>query len=148
MVCRWTPDAIVFDSHRSYGTPSYWIQQFFSSSSGATLLDSTLETSSEYIVASAIQYTNPAEKKKYLRIKVVNFDSDPHKFRFCISGLDSKVQASGATTTVITGPNVKEENSFSEPNGIVPQHSSLENASGDMNVVLAPYSLTSFDLLI
>ncbi|XP_027935036.1 alpha-L-arabinofuranosidase 1-like [Vigna unguiculata] len=145
---KWTPDAIVFDSHRSYGTPSYWIQQFFSSSSGATLLDSTLETSSEYIVASAIEYTNPAEKKKYLRIKVVNFDSDPHNFRFCISGLDSKVQASGATTTVMTGPNVKEENSFSEPNRIVPQHSSLEKASGDMNVVLAPYSLTSFDLLI
>jgi len=115
-MCRWTPDAIVFDSHRVYGTPSYWIQHFFTTSSGATLLDSTLETSSKYIVASAIEYTNPSDKKKYLRVKVVNFDTDPHNFAFSVSG--SKVQPSGATKTVITGPNVKEENTFSEPNKV------------------------------
>ncbi|XP_052728569.1 alpha-L-arabinofuranosidase 1-like [Vigna angularis] len=145
---RWTPDAIVFDSHQSYGTPSYWIQHLFSTSSGATLLDSTLESTSDYIVASAIEYRNPSEKKMYLRIKVVNFDSDPHRFRFSISGVDSKVKAYGATRTVITGPNVKEENSFSEPNRIVPQHSSLKNASSDMTLMLPPYSLTSLDLFI
>jgi hypothetical protein len=31
---------------------------------------------------------------------------------------------------------------------IVPKRASLENASNDMNVELAPYSVTSFDLLI
>ncbi|KAK7382534.1 hypothetical protein VNO80_01407 [Phaseolus coccineus] len=137
---RWTPDAIVFNSHESYGTPSYWLQHLFTTSSGATLLDSTLQTSSKYIVASAIEYTNATDKNKYLRVKVVNFDSDPHNFRFSVTGLDSKVQPSGATKTVITAPNVKEENSFSEPNKIVPQHTSMENASADMNVLLAPYS--------
>jgi len=30
---------------------------------------------------------------------------------------------------------------------IVPQHTPLEAASGDMNVILPPYSVTSFDLL-
>ncbi|KAL9321879.1 hypothetical protein ACSQ67_009932 [Phaseolus vulgaris] len=143
---RWTPDAIVFNSHESYGTPSYWLQHLFTTSSGATLLDSTLQTSSNYIVASAIEYTNATDKNKYMRVKVVNFGSDPQNFRFSVTGLDSKVQSSGATKTVITGPNVKEENSFSEPNKIVPQHTSLENASEDMNVLLAPYSITSFDL--
>lgn len=142
---RWTPDAIVFDSHQSYGTPSYWIQHIFSSSSGATLLDSSLESSSDKIVASAIEYRNPSEKKKYLRIKVVNFDSDPQKFRFC---MDLKVKSYGATKTVITGPNVKEENSFSEPNRIVPQHTSLQNPTSDMTLILPPYSFSSFDLLI
>ena len=170
LLCRWTPDAIVFNSHESYGTPSYWLQHLFTTSSGATLLDSTLQTSSNYIVASAIEYTNATDKNKYMRVKVVNFGSDPQNFRFSVTGLDSKVQSSGATKTVITGPNVKEENSFSEPNKvsiihilymhiqqmcifnglfvmqIVPQHTSLENASEDMNVLLAPYSITSFDL--
>jgi len=42
-LCRWTPDAVVFDSHQRYGTLSYWIQHLFSTSSGATLLYSTLE---------------------------------------------------------------------------------------------------------
>ena len=27
---KWNPDAICFDSSRSYGTPSYWVQQMFS----------------------------------------------------------------------------------------------------------------------
>jgi len=64
-LCRWTPDAVAFDFHQRYGTPSYWIQQLFSTSSGATLLDSTLETTSEYIVASTIEYRNPVDKNKY-----------------------------------------------------------------------------------
>jgi len=79
-LCRWTPDAVVFDSHQRYGTLSYWIQHLFSTSSGATLLYSTLE-----IVASTIEYRNPVDKNKYLRIKVLNFDNDPHDFRFSIS---------------------------------------------------------------
>jgi alpha-L-arabinofuranosidase len=28
---QWNPNAIVFDSNRSYGTPSYWVQQLFGS---------------------------------------------------------------------------------------------------------------------
>ena len=86
------------------------ITTFFSTSSRTTLLDLTLETTSEYIVASTVVYRNHAYKNKYLRIKVVNFDGNPHHFRFSINGLDSKVQASRATTTMITGPNEKEEN--------------------------------------
>ncbi|QCD97155.1 alpha-N-arabinofuranosidase [Vigna unguiculata] len=65
---KWTPDAIVFDSHQSYGTPSYWIQQFFSSSSGATLLDSTLETSSEYIVAVSYTHLDVYKRQIYIYI--------------------------------------------------------------------------------
>ncbi|KAL2658097.1 hypothetical protein AAZV13_03G003500 [Glycine max] len=144
---RWTPDAIVFDSHQHYGTPSYWVQHLFSASSGATLLNTTLQNSTDSLVASAIEYTNPEDKKNYLKIKVVNFGSDPQNFRFFISGLASNVQRSGAAKTVLTGPNVKEENSFSEPKRVAPQHTSLEVAHGDMNVVLSPYSVTSFDIL-
>ncbi|KAI5381406.1 hypothetical protein KIW84_UN0753 [Lathyrus oleraceus] len=54
----WIPDAIVFNTYQNYGTPSYWLQQFFIDSNGAIFLNSTLYNSSSSIVASAIQYTN------------------------------------------------------------------------------------------
>ena len=40
----WNPDAIVYDSSRSFGTPSYWVQQMFSSNRGTTVLATELET--------------------------------------------------------------------------------------------------------
>ncbi|KAI5437091.1 hypothetical protein KIW84_023279 [Lathyrus oleraceus] len=92
----WIPDAIVFNTYQNYGTPSYWLQQFFIDSNGAIFLNSTLYNSS----SSIVQYTNSQDGKNYLKVK------------------------------------------------IVPKRASLENASNDMNVELAPYSVTSFDLLI
>ena len=55
---RWNPDAIVFNSSKHYGTPSYWVQKFFRESSGATLLDAKLQTNSSTLVASAITWQN------------------------------------------------------------------------------------------
>jgi alpha-L-arabinofuranosidase len=39
----WNPDAIVFDSLRSFGTPSYWVQQMFSNNRGDVVLSSLLD---------------------------------------------------------------------------------------------------------
>lgn len=69
--CSWNPDAIVFNSSHQYGTPSYWVQKFFAESSGATLLNASLQTNSTSLIASAIAWQNAEEKEKsYLRIKV------------------------------------------------------------------------------
>ncbi|XP_045795310.1 alpha-L-arabinofuranosidase 1-like isoform X2 [Trifolium pratense] len=145
---RWIPDAIVFNSYQNYGTPSYWLQQLFIDSSGAILLNSTLHNSSSSIVASAIEYKNSQDGKNYLKVKVVNFGNTIENIGISIHGLNSSVQPFGSSMTVLTSPNIMDENSFSKPNKIVPQGTSLENASKDMNVGLLPYSITSFDLLI
>ncbi|XP_011015332.1 PREDICTED: alpha-L-arabinofuranosidase 1-like isoform X3 [Populus euphratica] len=55
---RWNPDAIVFNSSKHYGTPSYWVQKFFRESSGATLPDAKLQTNSSTLFASAITWQN------------------------------------------------------------------------------------------
>ena len=68
--CRWKPDAIVFDSYRSYGIPSYWLQHLFTQSSGATYINSKLEGPAS-IVASAIVWQDKPENKSYLKIKVM-----------------------------------------------------------------------------
>lgn len=67
-VFRWIPDAIVFNSSHLYGTPSYWVQQFFTEFSGATLLNSKLKGNSSSIEASAISFQ--ANGKDYIQIKV------------------------------------------------------------------------------
>ncbi|GAU21750.1 hypothetical protein TSUD_328750 [Trifolium subterraneum] len=116
--------------------------------SGATLLNSTLQNSSSSIVASAIEYKNSQDGKKYLKVKVVNFGNATENFEISINGLNSSVQPFGSSIIVLTSANTMDENSFSEPNKIVLQRTSLKNASNDMNVELPPYSVTSFDLLI
>ncbi|XP_061357013.1 alpha-L-arabinofuranosidase 1-like [Gastrolobium bilobum] len=144
---KWIPDAIVFNSYQLYATPSYWLQTLFSESSGATFLNSTLQTASNSLVASAIKYINSVDRKNYLRIKVVNFGSGSENLRISINGLNSNVQLPGSTMTVLTSTNVMDENSFSEPYKIAPRQTSLDNASTNMNVILPPHSVTSFDLL-
>ncbi|KAH9738664.1 alpha-L-arabinofuranosidase 1 [Citrus sinensis] len=146
---RWKPDAIVFNSAQLYGTPSYWVQQFFRESSGATLLNATLLTnSSSSIVASAISWEDSENAKSYLRIKVVNLGSSSVNLKVSVDGLGpNSIKLSGSTKTQLTSTNLKDENSFMEPNKVVPSLTLLENAAKDMDVVISPYSFTSFDLL-
>lgn len=146
---RWNPDAIVFDSSHLYGTPSYWVQRFFADSSGATLLDTTIPANySSSLLASAITWTNSDDDKSYIKIKIVNFGSSPVNLTISISGLDqNSIQKSGSSKTVLTSANLMDENSFSEPNKVVATQSLLENAGKEMDVVILPYSFTSFDLL-
>ncbi|XP_028761340.1 alpha-L-arabinofuranosidase 1 [Neltuma alba] len=145
---RWNPDAIVFNSFQSYGTPSYWVQKFFSESSGATLLNSSLQTTSFSLVASAISWQDSADKKNYIRIKVVNFGSTGVNLEISVNGLDQySAELSGATKTVLTSAKVMDENSFSQPKKVAPMQSALQTAGKDINVALPPYSFSSFDIL-
>lgn len=145
---RWNPDAIVFNSSQQYGTPSYWVQRFFMDSSGATLLNSTLQTNSSALIASAIIWQNSIDSKNYLKIKIVNFGSSSASLKISVDGLGlNSIQQSESTMTVLTSANLMDENSFKEPNKVVPTQKLLDNAGKDMDVVLSPYSLTSFDLL-
>ncbi|XP_058750638.1 alpha-L-arabinofuranosidase 2-like [Vicia villosa] len=144
----WIPDAIVFNSYESYGTPSYWLQHFFIDSSGATFLNSVLQNSTSSIVASAIQYNSSRDGKNYLKVKAVNFENVTQNFNILINGLESKVQQYGSSMTVLTSSNRTDENSFAEPTKVVPKRTPLYNASNDMTVGLPPYSVTSLDLLI
>ncbi|KAK1412988.1 hypothetical protein QVD17_34654 [Tagetes erecta] len=144
------PDAIVFDSYQAYGTPSYWMQQFFSMSNGATLLDSTLQTdSSNSLMASAIWFQNPVDKKNYLRVKVVNYGSNKVNLKISFEGLDlGLIDYSKSTQTVLSSTNVKDENSFQNPTKVSPVKSLLKKGKNDLNVTLPSNSLSSLDLLV
>ncbi|KAG8367779.1 hypothetical protein BUALT_Bualt16G0108200 [Buddleja alternifolia] len=146
---RFNPDAIVFDSSKVYGTPSYWMQHFFKESNNATLLNSKLQSnSSTSLIASTISWKDPQDNKSYLRIKVVNFGSNIVTLKVSVDGLDGdSIEAAGSTMTTLTSSNVMDENSFNEPKKVAPIINPLKDASNKMNVILPPYSLTSIDLL-
>ncbi|KAL2501998.1 Alpha-L-arabinofuranosidase 1 [Forsythia ovata] len=146
---RFNADAIVFDSSQIYGTPSYWMQHFFRESNGAILHNSTLQANlSNSLIASAISWPNAKDNKNYLRIKVVNFGSNRVTLKISIDGLEkNKIQKTGSAKTILTSSNVTDENTFNGPKKVAPVTSPLENAGNKMNVILAPYSLNSLDLL-
>ncbi|XP_031258531.1 alpha-L-arabinofuranosidase 1-like [Pistacia vera] len=146
----WSPSAIVFNSYQTYGTPSYWLQHFFSNASGAMLLNATLLTnSSTSILASAIAWQNSVDGRCFLKVKVVNFGSIQVKMKISVYGLGSNlINASRSIKTILTSNNVMDENSFKEPNKVVPRSSPLENAGKNMEVVVSPHSITSYDLML
>uniref|UniRef100_A0A0E0MJ79 non-reducing end alpha-L-arabinofuranosidase n=1 Tax=Oryza punctata TaxID=4537 RepID=A0A0E0MJ79_ORYPU len=141
----WNPDAIVFNSWQQYGTPSYWMQTLFRESSGAMFHPTTITSSySGSLAASAITWQD--SENSYLRI--INFGSDPVSLTISATGLQASVNAVGSTATVLTSSNVMDENSFSNPNKVVPVKSQLSNAAEQMQVTLAPHSFSSFDLAL
>ncbi|KAG5377370.1 hypothetical protein IGI04_041966 [Brassica rapa subsp. trilocularis] len=141
----WIPDAIVFNSSHLYGTPSYWVQQFFTESSGATLLSSTMEGDSSYVEASAISFQSNGSD--YIQIKAVNFANVTVELKVKMTGLDSNnTKASAKKKKVLTSASVMDENSFSNPEMIKPQESIGVMPGWNFTVVLAPNSFASFDI--
>ncbi|VAI04060.1 unnamed protein product [Triticum turgidum subsp. durum] len=143
----WNPDAIVFNSWQQYGTPSYWMQKFFRESSGAMIHPITISSSySGSLAASAITWQDSGNS--FLKVKIVNFGPDTVSLTISVSGLQVSINALGSNATVLTSSNVKDENSFSNPNKVVPVTSQLRNAAEQMQVTLAAHSFSSFDLAL
>nr|CAB3459031.1 unnamed protein product [Digitaria exilis] len=146
---RWSPDAIVFNSWQHYGCPNYWMLHFFKDSSGASLHPTIIQISNyNQIVASAITWQNAKDKSTYLRIKVVNFGNSAVDLSISVAGLANGIKKSGSRQTVLTSSSPLDENSFQQPEKVVPVSSPLANAEEQMSVSVRPYSLTSFDLLL
>ncbi|VAI15796.1 unnamed protein product [Triticum turgidum subsp. durum] len=143
----WNPDAIVFNSWQQYGTPSYWMQKFFRESSGATIHPITISSSySDSLAASAITWHD--DENSILRVKIVNFGPDAVSLTFSATGLQGSINALGSTATVLTSGSVMDENSFANPNKVVPVMIELRNAAEEMEVTLPPHSLSAFDLAL
>nr|BAH85834.1 alpha-L-arabinofuranosidase [Dionaea muscipula] len=116
----WNPDAIVFNSSNVYGAPSYWMQTFFTESSGATLLDTKFQSNmSTPLVASAISWKN--SQGDYVTIRIVNIGDDYVIAHLSIVGLDpTSVQLTGSKTTVLSSSSLMDENSLDYPHKVAP----------------------------
>ncbi|XP_012704075.1 alpha-L-arabinofuranosidase 1 isoform X2 [Setaria italica] len=145
---KWNPDVIVFNTWQHYGTPSYWMQLLFRESSGSIVHPTTISSSSSSnvsLAASAITWKD-SDNSSFLRVKIVNFESVAVQVTISTTGLQASIDVLRSTATVITSSNVMDENSFSNPNKVVPVKSQLFDAAAHMQVTVAPHSFTSFDL--
>ncbi|GAB4845598.1 aspartate-semialdehyde dehydrogenase-like protein [Ancistrocladus abbreviatus] len=135
---RWKPDAIFFNSWQAYGIPSYWMQTFFTDSSGATLLSANFEPPYQSpLVASAINYLNPVDNNYYMKIKVVNFQDKPCNLNISIEGVAPNA-IKGAKEIVLTGSRM-DQNSFANPKKVAPQSKPFIGNGNNLNVMLQPY---------
>ncbi|KAL9239572.1 hypothetical protein vseg_013881 [Gypsophila vaccaria] len=146
----WTPDAIYFNSNTAFGIASYWVQTFFKESSGATLLDSHLliNANNENIYATAINWTDKAEKKHYMTIKVVNFNETSAKLDVSLKEFDQKSMKL-VRKTVLTSDDLAGDNTFDNPTKVVPETTTYEGKERQSidELVVGLYSLTAFDFM-
>ncbi|KAJ4817089.1 alpha-L-arabinofuranosidase 1 [Rhynchospora pubera] len=146
---RFNPDAIVFNSDAQFGTPSYWMQQFFKYSNSATYHPSTIQVSNyPYLLASALTWEDTNSRRKYLKLKILNYGSAAVPLNMSMSGLETTISSNGGIQAVLTSSKLSDENSFQEPKKVAPVLTKFAKAGGKMSVMIAPYSLTSFDLLL
>jgi alpha-L-arabinofuranosidase len=69
---KWNPDSICFDSHKSYGTPSYHVQKLFSRNRGDRVLPAKVESRRKAVAASpgAIGLGTWSTQAEYKDLKV------------------------------------------------------------------------------
>lgn len=115
---QWSPDMIWFDGENSYGTPSYYVQQLYSTLMGTKVLQTEHDQ-------EEIPYTvSFDEEQQVLYVKLVNT-------------LDRKVQVELETALGLNGRGVAyvmqgeetEVNSIETPRNIAPASVPLETAS-------------------
>lgn len=115
---QWSPDMIWFDGESSYGTPSYYVQQMYSTLMGTKVLQ-TVHDQEE--IPYTVSYD---EEQQVLYVKLVNT-------------LDRKVQVELETALSLTGRGVAyvmegeetDVNSIKAPRNIAPKSEPLETSS-------------------
>lgn len=144
---RWNPDAIVFDSWQSYGTPSYWVQTLFRNSSGASLLPSIItgaggSASSNLLAASALRRFDDNTGLEYLVMKIVNFGKTDAPMTVEIFGLLPNDINQEASITRLMSANLMDENNFSQPEKVVPKMDIVDGAGTVMDLNIPALSFT------
>jgi alpha-N-arabinofuranosidase len=109
---KWNPDAIVFNSALSYGTPSYYVQKMFTENMGEFVLASTLQDTADQLAVSS----SFVRSEKTVILKIVNFAPSNVSVKIV---LDTPV-APLATNQLLTSSGLDDENAFETPEKIVP----------------------------
>ncbi len=133
---QWTPDAIWFDSLRSYGTPNYYVQKVFASNTGTRIVPVTPHAQDGLYASADLD-----ERTHELIVKAINVTdaARPVEIRF------SSGKASGPIKlTTLASADLQAENSFDHPENVAPAYSTMDAPSGDMDVTLRPYSVTVY----
>jgi len=134
---QWRPDLIGYDALSSYGSPSYYAFQMFSTNVGDEILPVT--PSDTPVQGSATRDT----KLGVIFVKLVNPESVPQSLPIKIKGvtaLDPK-----AKMITLTGK-PEELNSIAEPQKVAPVTTTLEDVKSGFTCTLPPHSISVLEL--
>ncbi|MBW8780506.1 MAG: hypothetical protein JF599_01260 [Verrucomicrobia bacterium] len=136
---KWKPDAIVFDSTRCYGTPSYHVQRMFAGNRPDVTLPVSLPKSDK---GDTMLFVSAGLRKDTgdLILKVINRGAAPENLNITIAGPIRKYPR--GTCIELSAESPTDENSFAQPNKISPKISALPVLGAKYSRVLPPYSVT------
>jgi len=136
---RWSPDAIVFDPTRVYGTPSYHLQTMFAANRADLVLPVDLPVTTN-AVPTLFVIAGLKKDSGDLILKVVNRSDRPESLDLQLSGLSGTI--SGGTCTELSAASLDAENSFEQPQNIFPKTTRL--VAGDLSAphIFPAYSAT------
>jgi len=135
---QWAPDMIWVDNLKSYGTPDYYVQKLFSTNKGTDVVSITLGdkniTGQNGLYASSVLDKN----KKELIIKISNNSDQAQNISINLEG-KSKLKSKGSIEE-LSNSNLKQLNSFDEPNAVSPKLSTINLNGKKINTSLKAYS--------
>ena len=134
---QWRPDLIWVDNLMSYGTPNYYVQKLFANNAGDLILPVKLDApNGTKLFASATRDNATGEAI----LKDVNGEQFSTAMRLDFG--DAKNLAPKVKVFTLTSGNLKDENSFSEPQKVAPKASTLGINGPQFSYTFSANSLT------
>jgi alpha-L-arabinofuranosidase len=137
---QWATDLIGYNALTSYGSPSYWTQQIFSTHLGTEIVPATLDGVGPRVFASATR----DDVKREIFVKVVNATSAPQPIAISLSGV-GKI-APQATLTTMGGKTPNATNSITHPDAVKPATRKVGVAGPKFTQTFAAYSVNVLEL--
>ena len=141
---QWSPNLIWFDNLRSFGTPSYHVQQMFGSNRGARILPVTLDGAAANGAAGVFASASLDTPAREVIVKLVNTTDRPRTVRLDIPG--ATLAGSGRALVLTGSPNA--ENSLDAPAAIDPVERKVDGLKPGSEQRLEPSSLTVLRLAV
>lgn len=136
---QWAPDLIWYDNVKSYATPSYYVQKFFSANKGTNaipvLMNNDVIAGQDSCYASAVMDKN----QKEIIVKIVNAGPTAQMIDLKFDGL--KKGSGRATVEVLKSENLEDINTIGSPDKIKPVESSLDYKKGVLKLQALPASI-------
>lgn len=140
---KWPANAINFDNHRAYGTPSYHSQVMLANNVGDVNIgvDGLEGLLNKKLFANASRVTTTGE----IIVKIVNPEGQPRELQIELRGVD-KPPVTGREI-VLAGATLDARNSFDTPLNVAPVERKLSGVGKSFVHVVRPYSFTVLRLL-
>jgi alpha-L-arabinofuranosidase len=137
---QWTPNLIWFDNLRSYGTPNYYAQKLFSVNRGDSVLPVQINGSTKNGLQNLFASASIDDRTGEAILKIVNAEAASRELRISLPGAAKLGQTGKAF--ILSGSDLKAENSLDDPAKIAPVERQFAVSSSEFTFTLAPNSLS------